>query len=83
MTFRLASDEIEELRRALFSAYHELILEIEQSRAMRFDAAGIELCRRKWKLETMLRRLDGPEEPPAVLKLVPRRQQPALELVAA
>jgi hypothetical protein len=83
MTLRLASDDIEEVRRALFSAYCEAIRELGQSNGLGADPAGIQLCRRKWKLEAMLRQLDGPEELPAVLEMVPRRDHAALVQVAA
>ena len=83
MTLRLASDDIEEVRRALYSAYGEVIRELGRSSGLGGSEAGIQLCRRKWKLEAMLRRLDGPEEPPPVLEMVPRRQHAALEQVAA
>jgi len=83
MTLRLASDDIEELRKALSSAYREVIRELGEFGSFGSNASGIQLCRRKWKLEAMLRQLDGPNEPPAVLKMVPRRRHAALELVAA
>jgi len=82
MTLRLASDDIEELRRALSAAYRDVIQELGQSSGLG-GPAGIQLCRRKWKLEAMLRRLDGPEEPPTVLEMVPRRERAALGRVAA
>jgi hypothetical protein len=83
MTLRLASDDIGELRRALSSAYREVIRELGQCSAIGVDPAGIQLCRRKWKLEAMLRQLDNPEGPPAALKVVPRRDHAAIEQVAA
>ncbi len=83
MTLRLASDDIEELRRALSSAHREVIRQLAQPGGIGGDAPGIQLCRRKWKLEGMLRQLDGPLEPPAALEIVPRRPPAALEQVAA
>jgi hypothetical protein len=83
MTLRLASDDIEELRGALLSAYGEVIRELGRTSAFGGSEAGIQLCRRKWKLEAMLRQLDGPQEPPAALRMVPRRDHAALEQVAA
>jgi len=83
MTLRLGNDEIEEVRRALFSAHGEVIRELGHSSSLGGDPAGIQLCRRKWKLEALLRQLDGPEEPPAALEMVPRRGLAALEQVAA
>ena len=83
MTLRLASDEIEEVRRALSSAYGEVIRDLGQSGGLGGGPAGIQLCWRKWKLEALLRQFDGPQEPPAVLKMIPRRNRAALEQVAA
>jgi len=83
MTLRLANDDIEELRRALLSAYGEVIRELGRTSGPGGSDAGIQLCRRKWKLEAMLRQLDGPKEPPAALIMVPRRDHVALEQVAA
>jgi len=81
MTLRFASDDIGEVRRALLSAYGELIRELGQSSGLggRPSPAGIQLCRRKWKLEALLRQLDGPDEPPAALEMVPRRYHADLE----
>jgi hypothetical protein len=83
MTLRLDSDDIEEVRRALSSAYREVIRELGQSSGLGGGPAGIQLCRRKWKLAAMLHQLDRPEEPPAALEMVPRRDHAALEQVAA
>ena len=83
MILRLASDDIEEVRRALRFAYGEVIRELGKSAGLGFNPAGIELCRRKWKLEAMLRQLDCPDEPAPVLKLVPRRDHATLEQAAA
>ena len=83
MTLRLASDDIEELRRALLSVYGEVIRELGRTSGLGGSEAGIQLCQRKWKLTAMLHQLDSPEEPPAALKMVPRRQHAALEQVAA
>jgi hypothetical protein len=84
MTLRLASDDVEEVRGALWYAYGEVIRELGQY-GLGYSPAGIQLCRRKWKLEAMLRQLDGPEEPPPplVLEMVPRRAHATLEQVAA
>ena len=83
MILRLANDDIEEVRRALFSAYGGVIRELGKSAGFGLNPAGIELCRRKWKLEAMLRQLDCPEEPPPVLKMVPRRDYATLGQAAA
>jgi len=84
MTLRFANDDIEEVRRALSSAYGQVIRELGQFSGLRVRGpAGVQLCRRKWKLEALLRQLDGPEKPPATLEMVPRRDHTALEQVAA
>ena len=83
ITLKLASDDIDELRRALLSAYGEVVRKLGQSGGGRPSEAGIQLCRRKWKLEAMLRQLDGPERPPAVLEIVPRRVRTEPEQLAA
>jgi hypothetical protein len=48
-----------------------------QSRLSRWRSAGIQICRRKWMREAVLRQLGGPEEPPAALGMVPRRDHAA------
>ena len=84
MIVRFASDDIEEVRRALSSAYGQVIRELGQFSGLRVRGpAGVRLCRRKWKLEALLRQFDGPEKPPATLEMVPRRDHTALEQVAA
>jgi len=83
MTLRLASDDIEELRRALSSAYGDVIRDLGQPRALGANQAGMQLCQRKWKLEAILRQLDGPEEPLPALRMVARRDRATLEQVAA
>jgi len=83
MTLRLASDDIEEVRRALSSAYGEVIRELGQFSGLGFSPAGIQLCRRKWSLEALLRQFDGPDGPPAALEIVPRRERATLKQVAA
>ena len=82
MTLRIANEDIQEVRRALSIVYAEVIRELGQ-RSGSASEAGIQLCRRKWKLEDMLRQLDSPELPPAALKMVPRRHDKTLERVAA
>ena len=82
MTLRIASNDIEEVRRALSSAHREVIRELGRCCGIG-GGPEIQLCRRKWTLEDMLRQLDGPEEPPAALEMVPRRDHAAPEQVAA
>ena len=82
MTLRIANEDIQEVRRALSIVYAEVIRELGQ-RSSSGSEAGIQLCRRKWQLEDMLRQLDSPEPPPAALQMVPRRHDKTLERVAA
>ena len=82
MTLKIASDEIEEVRRGLSFVYGEVIRELGQ-RSSCGSEAGIQLCRRKWKLEALLGQLRCPEEAPAVLEMLPRREHTTLERVAA
>ncbi len=83
MTLRIASEDVGEVRSALSTAYKKVIWELGQSRELGAGPARVALCRRKWSLEAILRQLDGPEEPPAALQLVPRRGYARLEQVAA
>ncbi len=71
MTLKIETQDIQELRNALFAAYGQVIQEM----GLRFGAgpSQIALCRRKWTLEGMLRQLDRGGEPPRVLQLVPRQ----------
>ncbi|HSB12882.1 MAG TPA: hypothetical protein VLE22_00400, partial [Bryobacteraceae bacterium] len=59
MVLTLASDEVREVHNALLDAHSEVLrklsLEGFPSREL-----GLELCRRKWKLEALLHQLDHP-----------------------
>ena len=68
---RLASGEVQEVKRALLAAYVLLLRELNRVDGYRNREAGLELCERKWKLEALLRQLDHSDGPPAVLELVP------------
>jgi len=83
MILRINSDDIEELRRALSSAHREVIRELGHSHGIGSDLVGIEFCRRKWKLEALLRQLEGPGEPAPLLQIVPRRNRADCEEAAA
>ncbi len=83
MTLRLAGDDIEEVRRAVSSAYCEVIRELAETSGFGAAAAAIQLCRRKWTLEAVLRQLEAPEGPPAALHIIPARKHSKLECVAA
>jgi hypothetical protein len=83
MILRIKSDDIEELRKALSSAHLEVIRELGHSRGIGSDPVGIECCRRKWKLEGLLRQLEGPGEPAPVLQIVRRRNRMDCEKAAA
>ncbi len=69
MTLKLDRDEIQEVRRALCSAYRDVVRELGRSSGLGSVAAGIGLCQRKWKLEALLHQLDRSEEPPAIAGL--------------
>ncbi len=83
MVLKLASDEVREVRRALSGAYRRVLTELSQVEACLNRERGVELCRRKWKLETLLRQLDHNEEPPPVIELVPVGRRDALRRAAA
>ena len=73
MTLRIASEDIQEVHSALFSAYGEVIRELGQSRGIGSSPARIALCRRRSKLEAILSQLEAPRKPAPVLEMVPRR----------
>jgi len=83
MILRLAGDDIAEVRRALCSAYQEVIRDLGRFGGIGGGPVGIQLCRRRSKLEAMLRQLDGPQEPPPALSIVPRQVCSTQELIAA
>jgi hypothetical protein len=70
MILKLKADEVEEIRRALLSAYGGVIRELDQAgQAGGFDAAH-KLCRRKWAIQAVLKQLDRPSGPACVLTLI-------------
>ena len=82
MKLSVNSDDIEEVRRALSSAHREVIRELGRGCGVG-GGPEIQLCRRKWTLEAMLRQLDDVEGLPAPLEVIPRRENAGLEQVAA
>lgn len=71
MTLKLASDEVQEVQRALLAAYVQLVRELSRVDGYQNREEGIGLCQRKWKLEALLHQLDHSDVPPPVLELVP------------
>jgi hypothetical protein len=78
MTLKLASDEVEEVKRALLAAYARLVRELSRVNGYLNREEGMGLCQRKWKLEALLHQLDHSDAPPPVLELVPAGQPRSL-----
>ncbi len=78
MVLKLASDEVQELQRALLAAYVPLIRELSRVDGYLNRKEGLELCQRKWKLEALLHQLDHSDDPHPVLELVPAGQPRSL-----
>ena len=68
MVLRLASDEVQEVHRALTARYAEVLHEMSRAEGYFSSTRGQELCRRKWKLEALLHQLDHSEAPPPMLE---------------
>jgi hypothetical protein len=83
MVLKLTSDEGQEVQRALAAAYSEVLRELSRVQGSLSPEPGMELCRRKWKLEAMLRQFDHPTDPPAPLELVSTSRRGAFEVDAA
>ncbi len=79
MILRLRAEEAEEVRRALFSERAGVLRKLGFSTGLGGHEAGLELCRRKWAIDEVLRQLEHPDGPAPVLQLVPRT---AMERVA-
>jgi len=71
MVLKLANDEVREVHRALSAAYLQMLREVGRVDSYVDRTAGLGLCRRKWRLEALLRQLDNFDEPPPALELVP------------
>ena len=84
MVLKLTSDEVGEVRRALSAAHSDVLRELSRVEGLMSPKLGLELCRRKWKLEDLLHRLGQPADPPVPLELVSAsRRRGAFELEAA
>ena len=70
MTLSLANDEVQEIRRALSTAHLQVLGELSRMESYLNREAGLELCRRKWKLEALLQQLDHCDAPPRILEVV-------------
>lgn len=82
MVLKLTSDEIREVHQALMEAYAEVLrqLRLEGSGSREL---GLELCRRKWKLEALLHQFDHPEDPNLLLEVAPADRAGVLRRQAA
>jgi hypothetical protein len=78
MVLKLASDEVQEVRRALLAAYVQLLRELSRVDGYLNRKEGLELCQRKWKLEALLHQLEHSEGPAPVLELVPAEAAPSV-----
>ena len=76
MVLKLASDEVQEVRRALLAAYAQLVRELSRADGYSNRKEGLELCQRKWKLEALLQQLEHVDGRAAVLELVPAGAAP-------
>ena len=78
MVLKLASDEVQEVHRALSAAYVQVLRELSRVDGYLNRKEGLELCQRKWKLEALLHQLDHSDDPHPVLELVPAGQPRSL-----
>ena len=83
MVLKLASDEVQEVRRALSAAYLQVLRELSRGEGCLSVKPGLELCQRKWTLEDLLHQLDHSGDPPLVLEVVPADSRKALHSEAA
>ena len=83
MVLKLASDEVAEVQRALSAAHLQVLRELSQVEGYMNGKAGLELCRRKSKLEVLLRQLDRPDVSSPVLELVPSGRRETRQREAA
>ncbi len=83
MVLKIASDEVREVRRALSGAYRQVLWELSQVEPYVNRERGLELCRRKWKVDSLLRQLDRCDDPPPVLELIPAVSREDLNSEAA
>ncbi|RPI07840.1 MAG: hypothetical protein EHM65_11230 [Acidobacteriales bacterium] len=83
MVLRIASDEVQEVRRALSAAHLQMLRKLGRQDGYLNRKAGLELCQRKWKLEALLYQLDHPGDSPPVLEVAPAEGREALDGKAA
>ncbi len=83
MVLKIASDEVQEVRRALSAAHTELLTKLSRVEGCLSYGSGLDLCRRKWTLENLLSQLDHPDDPYPVLELVTADQREASRMEAA
>jgi hypothetical protein len=81
MVLKLASDEVQEIQTALSVSYRQVLGELSRVDSYIDRNAGLELCRRKWRLEALIGQLERFDAPTPVLELVPagRREEPQTE----
>jgi hypothetical protein len=77
MVLKLAGDEVQEVHRALSSAHLQVLRELSRVDGYTNRKAGLELCKRKWKLEALLHQFGRSDDPHPVLELVPAGQTPS------
>ncbi len=70
MVLKLASDEVQEVRRALSAAYSDVLRELGRATGFLSPEPALDLCHRKSKLEALLHQLDHADERPPALELV-------------
>ena len=83
MVLKLASDEVQEVRRALSSAYSDVLRELGRATGFRSPEPALDLCHRKSKLEALLHQLDHVDDAPRVLELIPANGRDTLQKEAA
>ena len=83
MVLKLTSDEVQEVHRALSEAHLHVLRELSRVGGYLNGQPGLELCRRKWKLEALLHQLDRSGDPPPVLEVVPAGSRKTLQSEAA
>ncbi|MBZ5582621.1 MAG: hypothetical protein LAQ30_10545 [Acidobacteriia bacterium] len=63
MTLQLTREEVEELRKALAAAHGDALRELSTVAGCGVSAKGIDGCRRRSRIERLLRTLDGIGDP--------------------
>jgi len=83
MVLRLASDEVQEVRRALSAAHLQMLRQLSRQDGYLNRKAGLELCHRKWKIEALIYQLDHPGDSSPALEVAPADSGEALRSEAA